>query len=251
MLFRSLSLIRRGRLYALTVPSLVLVFSLAGVWLYPRIITPLLYKTEPVRDVALLRDINALLAKAGTEVQRIRVINESRYSSLANAYFTGFGAAREIHLYDTLLKNHNREEILLVVAHELCHYREEHVMIGLLLSAAAASFILLLMSLAAQGLFGRSLRELARENRLPVMILLLLFFLFLGKPASNGVSRCMERRCDRYTLALTGNRAAFVRLQIRLTRSNLSTILPHPAYTWFYATHPPVLKRIALAEKEH
>ncbi len=238
----------RARHYRFYLPALFLVLSLAVVYLHPRIIVPLFYTLSPMPAGGLRSDIDALLARTDMRVRDIYIINESRYTTRGNAYFTGYGAFREIHLYDTVISGHGRGEVLAIIAHELCHYREEHVLIGLILGSGGLFLGLALIDGLCRFLLGMSLADAARLGLVGHIILIFSMTMFVSRPVENGISRVMERRCDAYSLVLTGNPAAAVSMTKKLALSNRSDVLPNGIFRWFNASHPSTLERIRASE---
>nr|HPJ37473.1 M48 family metalloprotease [Spirochaetota bacterium] len=235
--------------FIIFIPLVFFVLSIGATVLLPRVITPLFYEVSSLRNVELRNRIQGIMEREGLPVSDIRVVHTSRYSKKANAYFTGFGRSREIYLYDTLLKNFSRDEILTVISHELCHYSEEHVLIGLSLVSAGIAAGLAVMMLLCRYLFGVSLRDLVLRNRIAELMFLLLLILFIAKPIYNTASRYLERRADSFALRLTGSPEAFISLQVKLAKKNIAHLTPNPLYVWFYDTHPPVMERIQGAER--
>ena len=235
--------------FIIFIPLVFFVLSMGTTVLLPRVITPLFYEVSSLRNVELRNRIQGIMEREGLPVSDIRVVHTSRYSKKANAYFTGFGRSREIYLYDTLLKNFSRDEILTVISHELCHYSEEHVLIGLSLVSAGIAAGLAVMMLLCRYLFGVSLRDLVSRNRIAELMFLLLLILFIARPVYSSASRYMERRADRFALRPGGSPEAFISLQVKLAKKNIAHLAPNPLYVWFYDTHPPVMERIQGAER--
>ncbi len=237
---------KRARIY---LPAAVLCIGLALSYALPRVVTPLFYTTAPIAPGAQRDQITALAAKSGMAVEEIFVIEKSAYSLEANAYFIGAGATGRIYLYDTLLKAFRDNEVALIVAHELCHFREEHALLGLLLWSIGLALAFPLGDRLARAATGVPLRELAGAHRYAALTLMVVIASFAARPLENGVSREMERRCDRYAIALTRDPDGFVAMQRRLAAANRSSVLPHPAHAWITRSHPPVLERISLADE--
>nr|HPJ40154.1 M48 family metalloprotease [Spirochaetota bacterium] len=140
--------------FIIFIPLVFFVLSMGATVLLPRLITPLFYEVSSLENVELRSRIQGIMERTGLPVSDIKVVHTSRYSKKVNAYFTGFGKSREIYLYDTLLNNFSIDEIITVVSHELCHYNEEHVLIGLFLVSAGIAAGLAVMMLLSQYLFG-------------------------------------------------------------------------------------------------
>ncbi|MCP4136231.1 MAG: M48 family metalloprotease [bacterium] len=242
-------IIKKTKRYLLYIPVVFFILGAGYSILWPRFITPLFYDTVPITDVKLNTKVHALAEKAGITVGDIGVIDTSTYSGGANAYLVGLGGERRIFLYDTLLKKFTHEETLSVLAHEMGHYSEEHMLIGMLLGSLSMILVLLLLRFLSRYIFARDLKSMVSpQGHLPLLILLL-FLMFISNPVENVISRTIEKRADRYSLELTGDAHTFIEMKKRMGRINRSYLLPNPVYSMFYYTHPPILQRIRLAEK--
>ncbi len=216
---------------------------------YPRLYIPLFYESRELEQGLLRTRVAEVLGRAGYGVADVRVLGTGRYSAKVNALFTGFGPDRIIYLYDTLLTDFTDEEICAVVAHELCHYREEHVLAGIAAGTLGLMIALLAMERLCVFLFGAGLKDLLREYRIIEVFLVFVVLSFAIRPCENALSRFLERRADRYALELTASPGAVSSLERKLALRNRANILPNPLYTWFYASHPPVLERMKMAER--
>ncbi|HQO03606.1 MAG TPA: M48 family metalloprotease [Spirochaetota bacterium] len=230
------------------IPVVFFVVSLGATVLFPRVVTPLFYEVTSLENSELRGRIQGLMEQTGLPVSDVRVVHTGRYSKKANAYFTGFGSAREIYLYDTLLQDFSGDEIMTIVAHELGHYREEHVLIGLLLVSAGIAAALGIMALLSRYVFGGSPGELVLRGRIVELMFLLMLMLFIAKPVFSTVSRYMERRADGFALR-RGSPETFISLKVKFAKKNIAHLAPNPLYVWFYDTHPPVMERIRRAER--
>lgn len=230
--------------------------GVAGAFLAPVIITPLFNTFTPLGETEW-RDhgprVEALIAKAGIPIQQILVVDGSRQSNHTNAYFTGFGATRRIVLYDTLFKkNYTADEIESILAHEIGHWREDHINKGMLLGALAALAGFFLLDRTLRLAVARApwnLQSIADPAGLP--LLMLLFFLgnWAMLPAYNGVSRHFEQQADGWSLTLADNPEAFIACERKLARDNKANVAPTPWNVWLFATHPPTVERIRMAEE--
>ncbi|NJD68584.1 MAG: hypothetical protein C3F12_06995 [Candidatus Methylomirabilota bacterium] len=219
--------------------------------LSPILFDPLFHTFRPVQDQQLVNRLRILSDRAGLTVGPILEIDAGRKTTKTNAYFTGFGRARRIVLYDTLLAASTPEEVELIVAHELGHWRRHHIWKGMALSAVSALGTLwliarLLRMAADSGRFG--FIHPADPRSLPFVLLLLLVLAILTTPIRMAISRAFEREADRESLRLTANPRAFIDSEVVLARSNLSDVDPPRAVVWLLYTHPPILERIAMAE---
>lgn len=219
--------------------------------LSPILLDPLFHTFRPVQDRGLVERIRTLADRAGLRVGPILEMDASHKTRKTNAYFTGLGRARRIVLYDTLISTSTPEEVELVVAHELGHWKRHHIWKGLAISAASG--------LAALWLIARLLHAAADSGRfgfihpadpvsLPFLLLSLLVLNLVTIPIQAAISRAFEREADIESLRLTDNPEAFIISEVKLARANFADIEPPKAIVWLMYTHPPVLERIAMAE---
>jgi STE24 endopeptidase len=238
---------RRGWLVAAGAGMLIAVF---GTIAAPRIIDPLFHDFTPLADQELEREIVAVGENAGIDIQRVRVMDASRRTRRMNAYVTGIGATRQVVLYDNLVANAPREELLLVVAHEIGHQRARHVTRGLMATLPGIVLGVWALTVLAGWRARRdpTLDGPADPAGLPLLWLAVSVALFLSSPVSATISRRMEAEADWISLELTRDPDTFVAAERRLAETNLSWITP-PEWIvrWFYS-HPPVLNRIGMAE---
>lgn len=224
----------------------------AGSFAYPLVVEPLFNDFRPLPAGALRDDLLELAARDGVAVEEVLVADASRRTTALNAYVSGFGGSRRIVVYDTLLETAPAAEVRLVVAHELGHAKSRDVLVGTLLgalgAAAAVGGLALLLSWAAL------LRRVGADGMgdprvVPLVLALIAVTSLLVAPATNLVSRRVEARADVHSLDLTRDSATFIATQKRLAVTNLSDLDPHPVAYWFFATHPGVTERLALARE--
>ncbi|MBL8470979.1 MAG: M48 family metallopeptidase [Rhodocyclaceae bacterium] len=222
-------------------------FSLLSQVIYPLWIAPLFNKFSPLDNPALRARIEALLARCGFRVSGLFVIDGSRRSAHGNAYFTGFGAAKRIVFFDTLLDKLQAEEIEAVLAHELGHFRHHHIVKGMLLMAALSLGLLwLLGQLIHQPWFFQGLGMQAEGTAAALVLfsLVLPAFLFPLTPLFSALSRRNEYEADAFAAA-NASAGSLVDALVKLYRDNASTLTPDPLYSAFYDSHPPAALRIA------
>jgi STE24 endopeptidase len=217
----------------------------------PVIIDPLFNTIRPVRDPDLNRRVIALAGRAGIPVEQVYEMDASRRTRKGNAYFTGLGRTKRVVLYDTLLAGSDPDEVELVVAHELGHWKAAHIWKGIGLTFLGMGIALwcgtrFLEWAVRRG--GFHLGGPADIAGMPLFLLVLFALHLLSLPAQTAISRGFEREADRTSLELTGNPAAFIRSEVKLARSNLADITPPAAVVRLLYTHPPVLERIRMAE---
>ncbi len=223
------------------------IFMLLIQFIVPTWIMPLFNRFQPLKDGGLKDRIFAYARSARFPVKEILVMDGSRRSSKANAFFTGFGSHKRIVLYDTLVAHHTVDELLAILAHEVGHYKKGHLRTGLVLGIAHMGVIFFLLSLflTRQGLFDAFyMRHLSVYAGL-------VFFGLLYTPADmlisiglNGLSRRHEYEADRFAVETTGLARAFITALKKLSVHNLSNLTPHPFDVFLRASHPPILERI-------
>ena len=238
---------RMGSLWWLYVWAFWLGFNLLVLLVYPSFIAPLFNRFSPLADEALKSRIEALLARCGFRSSGLFVMDGSRRSAHGNAYFTGFGAAKRIVFFDTLLAKLDGPEIEAVLAHELGHYRHRHVWkrIGVL-AAASLAFLALLGYLIGQPWFYQGL-GMSSQGTAPALVLFALVlpvFLFPFSPLMSQFSRRHEFEADAYAARQT-RAADLVSALVKLYRDNAATLTPDPLYSSFYDSHPPAAVRVA------
>lgn len=222
-------------------------FNLLVVAIYPTLIAPLFNRFTPLEDEALKAGIERLLAKCGFRAQGLYVMDSSRRSSHGNAYFTGFGSAKRIVLFDTLISRLAPREIEAVLAHELGHFSRHHVWKRMaLLFGASLGFLWLLGYLIGQDWFYAALNA---QSRTTAMALVLFFmvapvFAFLLQPLMSLYSRRHEYEADAYA-AEHAAAADLVQALVKLYQDNAATLTPDPLHSAVYDSHPPAASRIA------
>ena len=238
---------RMGEQWWLYVWITWMAFNLLVLTLYPTLIAPLFNKFTPLEDAGLKDRIEALLAKCGFKAQGLYVMDSSRRSSHGNAYFTGFGAAKRIVLFDTLIARLAAAEIEAVLAHELGHFKHHHVWKRMAaLFALSLGFLWLLGYAMKQEWFYAGLNVQAQSTALALMLFFLVVpvFTFVLQPLTSLYSRMHEYEADAYAARHTVP-ADLIRALVKLYQDNAATLTPDPLYSAFYDSHPPALLRIA------
>ncbi len=224
-----------------TIVSLFISF-IAPVW-----IMPLFNKFQPLAPGELRDEIVALAERVHFPLREISVMDGSKRSSKANAFFTGLGRNKRIALYDTLIANHTVSELIGVLAHEIGHYKKRHIIKMMCLSIAESGFLFYCLSLFLheQGLFAAFFVEQ------PAVYTGLVFFALLYTPLdlilnlfSHALSRRFEHQADRFAVETSSDKKAYVTGLIKLSRDHLSNLWPHPLYVFLHHSHPPLLERI-------
>jgi STE24 endopeptidase len=237
-------LIRRmPRRWWLAGAGVIVAFGVAITTLAPVVLDPLFNRFEPVPAGQLREDVVALAEEAGVEVGEVLVMDASRRTTAANAYVAGLGETKRVVLYDTLVENFTRDEVRLVVAHELAHVHYRDVPNGLLwlaLVAPAGMF-------AVAQLTRRFARGRDDATLVPALALSLALVVPVITAISNQLSRDVEARADSYALELTGAPEPFIGFKRRIALRNVSDPDPPGWRTALLATHPPTIERIGLA----
>ena len=226
-------------------------FNLAVLVLYPTVIAPLFNKFVPLADEALKARVQALMARYGFAAKGLFVMDGSRRSAHANAYFTGFGAAKRVVFFDTLLAKLTPGEVEAVLAHELGHFKHRHVIkrIAAMFALSLAGFALLGW-LSSQAWFYAGLGvqpNLAAPNdglALLLFMLALPVFAYFVSPLMALLSRRHEFEADAYACAQSSG-ADLAAALLKLHEDNASTLTPDPLYVRFYYSHPPASERLA------
>lgn len=225
-------------------------FNLLALVLFPTVIAPLFNKFRPLDDEALKARVTALMQRCGFAAKGLFVMDGSKRSAHANAYFTGFGAAKRVVFYDTLLKQLNPGEVDAVLAHELGHFKHKHI-IKRIVSMFAMSLVgfALLGWLSSQVWFYTGLGvqpNLAGANDALALLLFLLvvpLFSFFISPVFAQFSRKHEFEADAYAISQTDGKDLQSAL-LKLYQDNASTLTPDPLFVKFYYSHPPASERL-------
>jgi STE24 endopeptidase len=206
--------------------------------LAPLLLEPLFNRFQPLADDHLVAELRELAERAGVPIRNVLVADASRRTAKSNAYVSGLGPTRRVVVWDTLLEAADKRELKVVVAHELAHRRERHVVKGTALAILGAVAAVLLLRLAL---------GTPRPGDYPEAALLLTALQVVVLPLGAAISRRWERTADRYSLQLTGDRDAYLNTHLSLARSNLSDIEPPRLAYLALFTHPTPPERLALA----
>lgn len=221
-----------------------------GSFVYPVLVEPLFNRFTPMATGPLRTSLLQLAEGDGVPVRDVLVADASRRTTALNAYVSGFGATRRLVVYDTLLRAGTPDEVRVVVAHELGHAKRQDVLTGSVTGAVGIAFGTVLLAVVLDRRWPR-VRSGAHGPGDPRMVALVLALttagaLFAG-PVENLVSRRVETQADLHALRLTGDTAAFVRVQRRLAKANRSDLSPSAFRYVMFASHPTAPQRIALA----
>jgi STE24 endopeptidase len=238
---------RMGALWWLYVWVAWMGFNLLVLLIYPTFIAPLFNKFSPLRDPALEARIKGLLGRCGFRSSGLFVMDGSKRSSHGNAYFTGFGGAKRIVLFDTLLARLAPPEVEAVLAHELGHYKRHHVWKRVaLLFVTSLVLLWVLGQLIDRDWFYAGLNVSARDTATGLLLFVLVMpvFTFFLHPLTSLYSRRHEFEADAYAAA-HASAPELVKALIKLYQDNAATLTPDPVHSAFYDSHPPAATRIA------
>jgi STE24 endopeptidase len=236
-----------GALWWLYAWGVVVAFTVFVQMLVPTVILPLFNKFTPLPEGELAAKVAALLERTGFKSKGLFVMDGSKRSSHGNAFFAGFGSAKRIVLFDTLVSRLQPAEVEAVLAHELGHYKLHHIVKGLLITAAMAfAMFLVLGALLDKPWFyaGLGVQDASAAAALALLMIALPEFTFFLHPLMSMLSRRNEFEADAYATRFAG-RADLVRALVALYKDNAATLTPDPLHSAFYDSHPPAALRIA------
>jgi len=240
-----------GRLWWLWAWGAWMGFNLLILVLYPTVIAPFFNKFEPLADAELKTRVEGLMQRCGFAAKGLFVMDGSRRSAHGNAYFTGFGPAKRVVFYDTLLSRLNGGEVEAVLAHELGHFKHRHV-----IKRIASMFGMSLLGFALLGWLASQVGfylafsvqpNMAEPNDALALLLFMLVvpvFGFFFTPISARISRKHEFEADAYACAQASGTDLSAAL-LKLHEDNAGTLTPDPVYARFYYSHPPASERLA------
>jgi STE24 endopeptidase len=221
-------------------------FTLFLTMFYTNVLAPIFNKLTPLEDGALRQAIESYAHKVGFPLSKIMVMDGSKRSTKGNAYFSGLGGAKNIVLFDTLIEKHTQEELVAILAHEVGHYKKKHTLQALVLSA----LIMLLTLYVLQLVVDNPALSVALGGESSRIYLGIIAFSILYSPLStitglmmNVFSRKNEFEADAFACA-TYPAESLVNALVKLSADTLSNLKPHPAYVFFYYSHPPLLQRL-------
>lgn len=226
-----------------------IVFSTISVFFsmfYSDIIVPLFNKQTPLEEGKLRSAIEVFADKTGFKLKNIFVIDGSKRSNKANAYFTGLGSKKRIVLYDTLIKDHTIEELVAVLAHEVGHYKKKHTLKGIFISLAETGMMLYILSWFISNPVLSEALGTPQSFHISIIVFGILYSplsMILGL-AMNVLSRKHEYEADKFAAENYAAKPLADALK-KLSVNNLSNLLPHPAYVFFHYSHPTLLQRLS------
>lgn len=226
-------------------------FSIFMTMFYSSLIVPIFNKQTPLENGELRNEIENFSNKVGFNLDNIFVIDGSKRSTKANAYFSGFGAKKRIVLYDTLIKDLNTNEIVAVLAHEIGHYKKKHVFVNMILSIGLTGITLYILSL----LINNPLLSEALSISIPSFHIGLIAFGVLYSPISeitgimmHYISRKFEYQADNYA-SQHYNPEDLVNSLKKLSKNSLSNLTPHKTTVFLHYSHPTLYQRVLNLKK--
>ncbi|WP_153124816.1 M48 family metallopeptidase [Peribacillus tepidiphilus] len=242
---------KRWWLYAwmLSVP-----FTLFLMFVQPVLIDPLYNDFYPLKNKVLEEKILELAEEAKIPADHVYEVNMAEKTNSMNAYVTGIGSNSRIVLWDTTLNKLSEDEILFIMAHEMAHYVEKHIYIGiagyLLLTLVGLWLTSKLMNVMIRKWGGvLNISSISRIQSLPLFLLIISVLLFASSPITNAVSRHQERRADAYAIEMTKDKKAAVSTFQELSKAGLSQVNPPLLVKIFRYSHPTMLERISTLEQ--
>lgn len=225
---------------------LVSIFTIFINLFYSRLIVPIFNKQTPLEDGSLRNSISKYAKSVGFNLDKIFIIDGSKRSTKANAYFSGFGNEKRVTLYDTLVNDLDEDEIVAVLAHEIGHYKKKHIIFNLISSILLAGLTLFILSL----LIDNPILSKALGMQETSFHIGLIAFGILYSPLSeitglimNWFSRKFEYQADDYAKNTYKAEPLITSLK-KLSKNSLSNLTPHPAYVFMHYSHPTLLERI-------
>lgn len=224
----------------------ITLFTIFTNMFYAKLIVPIFNKQKPLEEGTLRDKISEYAQSVGFNLEKIFVIDGSKRSIKANAYFSGFGSEKRVTLYDTLVNDLEEEEIVAVLAHEVGHYKKKHIIFNLIASILLTGLTLYILSI----FISNPLLSYALGVQIPSFHVGLIAFGMLYSPISevtgfimNHFSRKFEYQADDYAKSTYAGQPLVTSLK-KMSKNSLSNLTPHPAYVWVHYSHPTLLERV-------
>ncbi len=240
---------RSPKLWWMQLSILAIPVIIFMVFISPFVIDPIFNKYTSIEDDKLGQEITQLLHKADIQDANIYKVDKSRDTKTMNAYMTGIFNSKRIVLWDTTIDNLEEEEVLSITAHEIGHYIKGHIWKSITLAGLGTLVTLFLVYITSNwildlsnGVFG--IRKLGDIGALPLLLLVLNFYSFIGNPITNFVSRDMEIEADAYEIILTEDRPSAVSAMEKLYKESLGLPRPSNIYKIWYHSHPTLEERV-------
>jgi STE24 endopeptidase len=237
-----------GNYWWLVAAAAFFVVSVVLGQLAPVVFIPLFYRVDRLDNDDLMERMNRLAAGTGLTIEGVYRLGLSADTSKANAMLAGLGRTRRVLMGDTLLERFTPEEIEVIFAHEIGHHVHRHIpkMIAAGVAISLVGFYVIDRVLVAWA--GIPTASAAPTASLPLVMFTLTTFMLVLAPLQNAISRHYERQCDRYALVRTGNRSAYRSAFTKLAKLNKADMEPNPLEVVLLHSHPPIAKRLAMAD---
>jgi STE24 endopeptidase len=231
----------------------IIIFSIVVQFIAPAWIMPIFNKFTPMAPGKLREAILTYTHSVNFPVKNIFVIDGSKRSSKSNAFFTGLGANKRIALFDTLIEKHNTAEIVAILAHEIGHYKKKHITQGIIINIFSSGLTLFLFSLCINQPALYQAFDMEHQYIYTGVVFFDLLYTPLGLVFSivmAWISRQNESAADRFAAETIDEPARIVEALKKLSTMNLTNLTPHPLYVFIKYTHPPLLQRLQMIEKQ-
>lgn len=240
---------RSPRIWWLQLASLAIPVIIFMVFISPMVVDPIFNKYTSIENDKLGKEITVLLHKSDIQDAQIYKVDKSKDTKTMNAYMTGIFHSKRIVLWDTTINNLDEKEVLSITAHEIGHYVKGHIWKNILFSSLGTFLILFLIYMTStwmlrlsNGAFG--FRKMSDIAAIPLLLLVLNFYSFLGSPITNYISRDMEIEADAYEITLTKDRESAITAMEKLYKQSLGLPRPSNIFKVWYHTHPTLEERV-------
>lgn len=232
-------------LYSATFISVWIVIVM---FIFPIVLAPLFNHFTPVQDQTVVTMVQELSNKAGIPVDQVLMMDASRRTTKSNAYFAGLGQTKQIVLFDNLLHDYPPDEVKAVIAHEMAHWRQGHILHGLGWYVIGTFLLFGLLFILLKNMFSPLSADPYPVHAWAIILLFFSLISFVSGPLQGYISRNVEAEADQVGVMLTNDIPAAVRLEIHFATKNVSDMSPPPVIRWF-SSHPTPLTRIELIQK--
>lgn len=248
-------MIKSPKTWWLQLGLLMIPIMIFMVFISPLVIDPIFNRYTSIEGEKLGQEISKLLEKAKISDASIYRVDKSRDTKTMNAYMTGIGKSKRIVLWDTTIDNLNEREVLCITAHEIGHYVSRHIWKNILISSAGTLLLAYLVYLTSNWILEHSYSSFGFRNifnyaSVPLFIMVINFYSFLGNPIMNYVSRHMEREADAYEIMLTDDREAAITAMEKLYRESLGLPRSSRLYKIWYHSHPTLEERVQFYKEQ-
>ncbi len=242
-------MIKSPRTWWLQLGILMIPIMIIMVFISPLVIDPIFNRYTSIEDEKLGQEISKLLEKAEISDASIYRVDKSKDTKTMNAYMTGIGKSKRIVLWDTTIDNLDEREVLCITAHEIGHYVSRHIWKNILIASVGTLLLAYLVYLTSNWILEHSYSSFGFRNifnyaSVPLFIMVINFYSFLGNPIMNYVSRYMEREADAYEIMLTDDREAAITAMEKLYKESLGLPRSSKLYKIWYHSHPTLEERV-------